>query len=363
MNSVLGVGTVFAGMMVIGAAGCTAQLNPGSGSFAVTDGGASGSWQTGSASSGGTSSSGASSGGASGGRTSGGSTSPFGGTPSGSSQAKSPPPKTNPTGSSSGGTKTGTGATPPKSGTGATTPGTGATPSKGGTGATNPGTGATPSKSGTGATTPGTGATPSKGGTGATNPGTGSGVTDGMDGGTGADPCANATADGTYCGSTLQTGDADTLYTCSSSATESSESCPDGCAADPSGQGDSCSTDTDGGAAGDPCANAPNDGSFCGSSLQTGDADTLYTCSSSATESSESCPDGCAADPSGQGDSCANDPSGGGSSDDPCANASDGQYCGSSIGAGDADTLYDCASGVTQSSQACSNGCADDACN
>jgi hypothetical protein len=122
--------------------------------------------------------------------------------------------------------------------------------------------------------------------------------------------------------------------------------------------------ESDGGSSDDPCANA-GDGQHCGSTLQAGEANTLYACSSSATQSSESCPNGCSADPSGQGDSCESDPSGGGSSGDPCANAADGQHCGSSLGAGDADTLYDCAGGMTAGTAACPGGCdsSTDACN
>lgn len=102
----------------------------------------------------------------------------------------------------------------------------------------------------------------------------------------------------------------------------------------------------------DPCANASSgNGAYCGASLGAGDANTLYQCQGGMTASSMACPNGCKVQPPGVADSC--NPSG-----DPCVNAGagNGLYCGGSI-SGDPNVLYNCQNGGTASSTTCANGC------
>ena len=62
---------------------------------------------------------------------------------------------------------------------------------------------------------------------------------------------------------------------------------------------------TDGGDAADACAAAAlGDGAYCGSSLGGGDASTLYHCAGGATASSEHCASGCHVAPAGSPDYC-----------------------------------------------------------
>ncbi len=162
-----------------------------------------------------------------------------------------------------------------------------------------------------------------------------------------ADPCASAGGDGLYCGGTLTRGDLDTLYRCVAGATAEAQDCARGCRIAPPGTPDSCVREDD------PCAAADaGDGAYCGSSLGQGDADALYICRGGQTVSASPCVDGCQQMPAGTPDACR---MGG----DPCAmaNAGNGLYCGSSLGAGDRETLYDCAGGATVAARRCADGC------
>jgi hypothetical protein len=65
--------------------------------------------------------------------------------------------------------------------------------------------------------------------------------TDTTSDGSSIDPCTNASlGDGVYCGSSLSAGDPNTLYTCASMASTSSEVCQYGCFMAPAGTADSC---------------------------------------------------------------------------------------------------------------------------
>lgn len=163
----------------------------------------------------------------------------------------------------------------------------------------------------------------------------------------GADPCASQNAgNGQYCGRTLGAGQPDTLYLCRDRRTERAEPCADGCESMPAGVDDACR------AGDDPCqaANAGN-GLYCGRTLGRGDADTLYNCQNGTTANREACPGGCVEMPAGTPDAC-------GAVDDPCQPAAqNGLYCGSSLGTGEADTLYTCQNNRVAASTPCANGC------
>lgn len=161
-------------------------------------------------------------------------------------------------------------------------------------------------------------------------------------GGGASDPCAGA-GDGAHCGSELG-GSADhgSLYQCQGGVTASAMGCPYGCEAS------ACQSPPP-----DPCASAASgNGLYCGGNLSGGDANTLYDCENGSTASKQTCPNGCLMNPPGVADACK-------SAGDPCANASsgDGAYCGSSLGAGNANTLYQCQNETTASSQPCPAGC------
>ncbi|MEZ4432125.1 MAG: M23 family metallopeptidase [bacterium] len=166
----------------------------------------------------------------------------------------------------------------------------------------------------------------------------------------GGDPCARADAgSGLYCGSTLGAGDPETLYDCQGRVTASSRRCAAGCLQNPPGVPDACAPE----GPADPCQGADGgDGAYCGASLGAGERDTLYQCRGRATVSSMPCPGGCQQNPPGVADACR-------AAADPCqgANGGDGPYCGSSLGAGDPNTLYDCRGRVTRSSMPCPGGC------
>ena len=156
------------------------------------------------------------------------------------------------------------------------------------------------------------------------------------------DPCAGV-PDGQHCGSELGgLADHASLYVCTGGVTTNATGCPAGC------ENDACSAPP-----ADPCASATSgDGLYCGGSLLNGDASKLYLCQGGQTSSASTCPSGCTVMPPGVADQCA-------SSGDPCAqaNAGNGLYCGSSLGAGAPDTLYDCQGGSTASATPCANGC------
>ena len=97
----------------------------------------------------------------------------------------------------------------------------------------------------------------------------------------------------------------------------------------------------------DPCSGA-TDGKHCGSDLGgLADHNSVYSCNGGATSSVTPCASGC------ENGGCIQPPQ------DPCANANagNGAYCGASLGAGDANTLYNCQNGATASSQVCPSGC------
>lgn len=171
----------------------------------------------------------------------------------------------------------------------------------------------------------------------------------------GGDPCASAPANGSYCGGTLLDGDPSRLYTCVGGVTGESRACERGCQVSPPGVPDACRRDDD------PCAGAAN-GAHCGESIG-GAAGALYVCRDGSTAQAEPCPNGCDAMPAGVADRCS-------AGVDPCAgqNAGNGLYCGSTLGAGQADTLYLCRDRVTERAEPCADGCqqmppgVDDAC-
>ncbi|MBL8603611.1 MAG: peptidoglycan DD-metalloendopeptidase family protein [Myxococcales bacterium] len=105
----------------------------------------------------------------------------------------------------------------------------------------------------------------------------------------------------------------------------------------------------------DPCAGASlGNGGYCGSSLGAGDPNTLYDCQSRVTARATACPHGCTMQPPGVPDRCAAPPT-----SDPCARATSGNgaYCAASLGAGDPNTLYDCQNRVTAGATRCPYGC------
>lgn len=104
----------------------------------------------------------------------------------------------------------------------------------------------------------------------------------------------------------------------------------------------------------DPCASAGSgDGAYCGVSLSGGDPNVLYQCAGGVTSSSQSCANGCQVSPPGTPDACST------GSADPCAGATSGNglYCGQSLPGGDDNKLYNCQGGATASVQTCPNGC------
>ncbi|MCC6524415.1 MAG: M23 family metallopeptidase [Polyangiaceae bacterium] len=189
-------------------------------------------------------------------------------------------------------------------------------------------------------TTVGGGGAGASGGGGSASGGGGQGA--GAGGSAPADPCA-AASDGPHCGSALG-GNADhgSLYTCGGGVTLTVTPCQSGC------QSDACNA-----VEADPCASAQSgNGAYCGGSLSSGDPAYLYDCQNGSTAGTTFCASGCQVNPPGVADNC----SAGG---DPCQNAQSGNglYCGGSLGAGDANTLYDCQGQSTASATVCPNGC------
>lgn len=125
-----------------------------------------------------------------------------------------------------------------------------------------------------------------------------------------SDPCANANSgNGDYCGSTLAGGDANALYTCVDGKTGNKKDCQNGCQVNPPGVPDAC-------ASSDLCMYASaGDGPYCGASLKPGEADNvLFQCKGKATESKQTCANGCQVNPPGVPDEC----KGGGGNNECC---------------------------------------------
>lgn len=104
----------------------------------------------------------------------------------------------------------------------------------------------------------------------------------------------------------------------------------------------------------DPCSHATlGNGGYCAASLMAGDGDTLYQCRDGVTVSAMRCAYGCGVRPAGTSDVCNPAPA------DPCSHATsgDGGYCGASLMAGDANTLYVCRGRATASATPCAYGC------
>lgn len=116
------------------------------------------------------------------------------------------------------------------------------------------------------------------------------------------DPCDGAdSGNGDYCGGTLPGGEADTLYTCIDGKTTATKGCDSGCQVNPPGTADKCNVDED------LCqyANGGN-GPYCGGSLKQGIADdVLFQCLGGATQSQQTCANGCIMMPPGEPDICA----------------------------------------------------------
>ncbi|MBK7826581.1 peptidoglycan DD-metalloendopeptidase family protein [Nannocystis sp.] len=114
------------------------------------------------------------------------------------------------------------------------------------------------------------------------------------------DPCASAqSGNGKYCGGTLMGGDPGALYNCQNGGTANKQTCKSGCKVNPPGIADACNPE------GDPCQGAASgDGPYCGGGLPGGDPNVLYQCVGKATESSETCAEGCQQNPPGVADEC-----------------------------------------------------------
>jgi hypothetical protein len=152
--------------------------------------------------------------------------------------------------------------------------------------------------------------------------------------------------------------DGGALHECASNRTARVTVCPDGCF--DRGAGSACASD-----AVDPCFNDP-DGRYCGGSigatLRAGD---VWVCAGRRTARIEACAMGCEGAPGSARCTVA------APATDPCERAAsgDGAYCGASLMAGDAGTLYECRARRTASSMRCAYGCAvrppgtPDACN
>jgi hypothetical protein len=178
----------------------------------------------------------------------------------------------------------------------------------------------------------------------------------------GFNPCANVSGanNGTYCGSSTQSGFAGgpdvsptTLYDCENGRVASTRSCSEGCQVAGAGMSDSCY--------GDPCTHvsAANGGLYCGKSTQSGftgaSSYVVYDCEGGRSASVQTCKWGCYVAGAGTNDGC---------NPDPCKNvsgANQGVYCGKSnqsgFAGGDPDTLYTCSNGATTQTRTCANGC------
>ncbi len=181
------------------------------------------------------------------------------------------------------------------------------------------------------------------GSTGDTLPITSSGDTgDTGDTGQPSDPC-NGAGDGNYCGAALGgLADHNSLYQCSGGITASATPCPAGCENNACKQIDQ-----------DPCASAQSgNGKYCGGTLMGGDPGALYNCQNGSTADKQACNNGCKVNPPGIADTCnpEGDPCNG-------AASGDGPYCGAGLPGGDPNVLYQCVGKATQSSQTCAEGC------
>jgi hypothetical protein len=120
-----------------------------------------------------------------------------------------------------------------------------------------------------------------------------------------------------------------------------------------------------GGSSGNHGCGGYQDGLYCGGDYVSGDPSTLYRCASGSLTVEQACSSGCQVMPTGVDDQCAAAPS----SNTDCAGYFDGLYCGGDYISGDASTLYRCTSGSLSVEQACANGCVvessgvDDHCN
>mgnify|MGYP006976399105 CR=1 FL=1 len=156
------------------------------------------------------------------------------------------------------------------------------------------------------------------------------------------DPC-NGAGDGDYCGAALGgLADHNSVYHCSGGTTTSADPCPAGC------ENNACKQ-----VAQDPCASAQSgNGKYCGGTLMGGDAGALYNCQNGGTADKQTCSNGCKVNPPGIADACnpEGDPCSG-------AASGDGPYCGGGLPTGDPNVLYQCVGKATQSSQTCAEGC------
>jgi len=166
--------------------------------------------------------------------------------------------------------------------------------------------------------------------------------TDTNDTGEPGDPC-NGAGDGMYCGAALGgLADHNSVYQCSGGSTASASPCPAGC------ENNACKQ-----VAQDPCASAQSgNGKYCGGTLMGGDQGALYNCQNGGTADKQACKNGCKVNPPGIADACnpEGDPCSG-------AASGDGPYCGAGLPTGDPNVLYQCVGKATQSSQTCAEGC------
>jgi len=160
--------------------------------------------------------------------------------------------------------------------------------------------------------------------------------------------CSGA-ANGYYCGNNGVSGDTNTLYHCSNGTLSVAEVCQYGCQPMAAGTDDACKT----GGGGGGCSGAAN-GYYCGGNGVSGDANTLYQCSNGTLSVAEVCQYGCQPMAAGTDDVCKSSGGGGSMS---CAGAASGYYCGGNGVSGNANTLYLCSSGVLTVVQVCANGC------
>jgi len=153
---------------------------------------------------------------------------------------------------------------------------------------------------------------------------------------------------GLYCGGDKVSGNSSTLYRCNGPGTPTVvEQCANGCAVN-AGSNDSCKS---GGAPPPSGGNCVVGGLYCGGDKVTGNSSTLYKCNGPGTPTvEEQCAHGCSVN-AGANDSCKTAGSGG------CV--AGGLYCGGDKVTGDASTLYKCTSGSSGTVvQHCASGCA-----
>ncbi len=110
---------------------------------------------------------------------------------------------------------------------------------------------------------------------------------------------ASCPNNGLYCGGDYVSGDSSTLYRCSNHQLSVEQTCNNGCHVNPNGLDDVCN------AAPAPVSTwCPNDGMYCGGDYISGDANTLYRCSSHQLTVSQWCSNGCSVQPNGLDDFC-----------------------------------------------------------